>query len=404
MFPFQNITLFEFNKECRYNRAAIIEAATVKRHQVINDDAPVDLAMGFSSYDVDSDMFDLARGNPDFIMLRFIVENRDVNTKRVTKLVDKKKAALEAGGKILDLDQILQLTNEVKKVELSQAPSTVAVVHVLLDLVVGTGMVSSTSKLLLGLVLQAVNQLSDDIQMTYRIDMAKDMPNGFSHWVRAGNIGNGLVLGGNIKAHYGKCKLTLENADLTTDLLSELLDYFKFSEISFSGHLVTEAGFTHRYVSGRMKDSGQLVGLKWLLDDDTIEQVYDRGDYDAANFDAHAQLWRMLIGQLTINVYTPGSESRNGYLVDVFARTCGSDSQPKPISDDIDNLLYQSVVQWVVDNDRCSVSSIQRYLKVGYNTAARLVEELEKQGVVSEPGHNGTREVLTKRMNKKGDQ
>jgi hypothetical protein len=401
MFPFQNITLFEFNKDCRYDCNALIEAATVKRHQVINDDAPVDLAMGFSSYDVDSDVFDFARGNPDFIMLRFIVETRDVNAKRVTKLVNKKQAALEADGKILDLDQILQLTTEVRKAELSQTPSTVAVVHILFDLVVGTGMVSSTSKALLGFALQAVNQLNDEIKMTYKIDLAKDIPNQFSDWVRAGNIGNGLVLGGNIKAHYDKCKLTLENADLTTDLLSELLGYFKFSEISFSGNLVTEQGFTHRYLSGRMKDSGQIVGIKWLLDDDTYEQVYERGDYDAASFDAHAELWRLLIGQLTINVYSLGSENRDGYLADVFAKTCSSDSQP--ISDDIDNLLYQSVVKWVIDNDRCSISSIQRYLKIGYNTAARLVEELERQGVVSNPGHNGTREVLTKRMNKKGD-
>ena len=40
------------------------------------------------------------------------------------------------------------------------------------------------------------------------------------------------------------------------------------------------------------------------------------------------------------------------------------------------------------------MSSVQRKFKIGYNRAARLVEQMEADGVVTSPGHNGNREVL----------
>lgn len=56
--------------------------------------------------------------------------------------------------------------------------------------------------------------------------------------------------------------------------------------------------------------------------------------------------------------------------------------------------LFDQVVEHVVETRRGSVSGVQRRFKIGYNRAARIVEQLEAQGIVSAPGHNGNREVL----------
>jgi S-DNA-T family DNA segregation ATPase FtsK/SpoIIIE len=56
--------------------------------------------------------------------------------------------------------------------------------------------------------------------------------------------------------------------------------------------------------------------------------------------------------------------------------------------------LYDNAVAFVTESRRASISSVQRQLRIGYNRAARLVEEMEAAGIVSPPEHNGQREVL----------
>ncbi len=56
--------------------------------------------------------------------------------------------------------------------------------------------------------------------------------------------------------------------------------------------------------------------------------------------------------------------------------------------------LFDLAVAFVTESGKCSISSVQRKLRIGYNRAARLVESMESAGVVSPPAHNGSREVL----------
>jgi S-DNA-T family DNA segregation ATPase FtsK/SpoIIIE len=58
------------------------------------------------------------------------------------------------------------------------------------------------------------------------------------------------------------------------------------------------------------------------------------------------------------------------------------------------DVLYDQAVQIVIETRRASISNIQRRLKIGYNRAARLVEDMEKAGLVSAMESNGNREVL----------
>ncbi|MGL5046517.1 MAG: DNA translocase FtsK 4TM domain-containing protein [Shewanella sp.] len=56
--------------------------------------------------------------------------------------------------------------------------------------------------------------------------------------------------------------------------------------------------------------------------------------------------------------------------------------------------LYDEAVAFVTETRRGSISSVQRKFKIGYNRAARIIEQMEAQGIVSAQGHNGNREVL----------
>jgi S-DNA-T family DNA segregation ATPase FtsK/SpoIIIE len=56
--------------------------------------------------------------------------------------------------------------------------------------------------------------------------------------------------------------------------------------------------------------------------------------------------------------------------------------------------FYDPAVAFVTETRRVSVSSVQRKFRIGYNRAARIVEQMEASGVVSGAGHNGNREVL----------
>jgi len=71
----------------------------------------------------------------------------------------------------------------------------------------------------------------------------------------------------------------------------------------------------------------------------------------------------------------------------------GATGLPEAINGEQDD-LYDKAVAFVTESRRASISSVQRQLRIGYNRAARLVEEMEAAGVVSPPEHNGQREVL----------
>jgi len=56
--------------------------------------------------------------------------------------------------------------------------------------------------------------------------------------------------------------------------------------------------------------------------------------------------------------------------------------------------LYDQAVEIVIKTRRPSISLVQRHLRIGYNRAARLIEQMERAGLVSPMGSNGNREVI----------
>lgn len=88
------------------------------------------------------------------------------------------------------------------------------------------------------------------------------------------------------------------------------------------------------------------------------------------------------------------------YLEDIFSES--TDSIPVPGyseegesgGDGESDALYDEAVAFVLESRKASISAVQRKLRIGYNRAARLIDQMEAAGVVTAQGHNGNREVI----------
>ena len=69
-------------------------------------------------------------------------------------------------------------------------------------------------------------------------------------------------------------------------------------------------------------------------------------------------------------------------------------SKPQPRLSVNNDPLYLNAASFVISSGSCSVSALQRHLKVGYNRAARMIEWMEAQGIVTQMDTNGGREVM----------
>ncbi len=70
------------------------------------------------------------------------------------------------------------------------------------------------------------------------------------------------------------------------------------------------------------------------------------------------------------------------------------DGMMVPEGDAESDPLYDQAVEIVLKTRRASISLVQRHLRIGYNRAARLIEQMERAGLVSVMQSNGNREVL----------
>jgi len=122
-------------------------------------------------------------------------------------------------------------------------------------------------------------------------------------------------------------------------------------------------------------DSAGRLCLLVMAPDDYAEGLdFIQPDRDQAEFPLH-------VSELTGSLL--GSQS-NG--------TGEQDNEPEFVGDQ--DPLYAEAVQFVVETRRASISAVQRKLKVGYNRAARMLEWMETQGIVTSMDTNGGRDVL----------
>ncbi len=95
------------------------------------------------------------------------------------------------------------------------------------------------------------------------------------------------------------------------------------------------------------------------------------------------------IKRITEFVKTQGTPEYNEELIETTKELAGTEETEEELDP-----LFDEAVQIIKEGGNPSISYLQRRLKIGYNKAARIVEQMEKKGILSKPDHRGKREIL----------
>ncbi|WP_232507780.1 DNA translocase FtsK [Ghiorsea bivora] len=90
------------------------------------------------------------------------------------------------------------------------------------------------------------------------------------------------------------------------------------------------------------------------------------------------------------------------YRMEVFAVSADGEETEQGDPDDEKDSKYNEAADLVAEKGKCSVSMVQRYLRIGYNRASRIVEQMERDGLVTPPGAGGVRKVLSRSTDEAG--
>ena len=92
------------------------------------------------------------------------------------------------------------------------------------------------------------------------------------------------------------------------------------------------------------------------------------------------------------------SQSTNEIQVDITNEIISTKSNGLNFNEQSQNVdeLYEQAVAIVIQQQKASTSFIQRHLQIGYNRAARIIEQMESEGIITEANHIGKRSVLKK--------
>lgn len=128
----------------------------------------------------------------------------------------------------------------------------------------------------------------------------------------------------------------------------------------------------------------------------TEEEEDQREDADAAfmwRLEAATQLLQLVA---TIKALCDLFEYKRPELVEAVIPAKESDAVPDDSGEE--DALYPEAVAFVRESRRASISAVQRKLKIGYNRAARMIERMELEGIVTQMNTNGSREVIAEQF------
>ncbi|WP_086932342.1 DNA translocase FtsK [Agarilytica rhodophyticola] len=149
------------------------------------------------------------------------------------------------------------------------------------------------------------------------------------------------------------------------------------------------------------------IDSRTILDQGGAEQLLGHGDmlYLAPGTAVTTRVHGAFIDDHEVHNVVADWKKRGepDYLEDIFSESVqsipvpgysGDEGEGGGDSDDESDPLYDEAVAFVTESRKASISSVQRKLRIGYNRAARLIEQMETSGVVTAMASNGSREVI----------
>lgn len=121
-----------------------------------------------------------------------------------------------------------------------------------------------------------------------------------------------------------------------------------------------------------------------------------REDEEEPDFDTVAELWEHTAGVhvLLLAAVVQALCDLFGYQEKPLPATDAAAQAAEPSAEEEADPLFQEGVAFVRESGRASISAVQRTLKIGYNRAARMIEEMERQGIVTPMASDGSRSVI----------
>jgi len=141
------------------------------------------------------------------------------------------------------------------------------------------------------------------------------------------------------------------------------------------------------------------VDSRTILDQMGAEQLLGQGD---SLFLSSGHTLQRIHGAFVSDAEVAGlvehlkSQGMPEYREEVFE--VADNNQGDADGSDETDARYDEAAELVIQKGQCSVSMVQRYLRVGYNRASRIVEQMERDGLVTPPGSGGMRKVLVKSL------
>ncbi|MBI0113809.1 cell division protein FtsK [Gilliamella sp. W8129] len=140
------------------------------------------------------------------------------------------------------------------------------------------------------------------------------------------------------------------------------------------------------------------IDSRTILDQMGAESLLGMGDmlYLAPNSSIPVRVHGAFVRDEEVHAVVQDWKARGKpkYIENVTVSTDDSENGSFDTIDEELDPLFDQVVSFVIETRRASISSVQRKFRIGYNRAARIVEQMEMEGIISAPAHNGNREVL----------
>lgn len=306
----------------------------------------------------------------DFVFAKLAIETKTVPSSEVNKKLDEVVAQIEEQtGRKPGKKERRELKQDVITALLPNAFPKRKDVAVMIDSVNGYVVIDSASQSVTNEVITFLVRAGLEIALV----QTNNNINGFMAE---------MLLGDESVDHYfavgRECELVAE--DESKAKVSFKNHYLLSQEIRdhlLQGKHVTSLALTdERDTSFVLTETLRLKKLKFAVPE-TKGEEQDRLDADA-----------ILCGSALSSLITDLVQAMGGLFVHEES------SKPEPFAGDGPDPLYESATQLVMNSGKASISLIQRHLQIGYNRAARMLEQMEVDGLVSPMQGDGSRKIL----------